>query len=104
MGFTTIHLTLKTNSLKYEDLKDFVKCYNPNNRFERQETERFRAFTYDELIQRDKVNLDIFWLRDESIEDSANLPPPEVIAEEITQNLESALEQFSSVSQELENR
>jgi len=98
---TNIHLTLKTNPLKYADLEDFIKCYNPDNRFQRQEAERFRAFTYNELIERDKANLDIFWLRDESLEDSANLPAPEVIAEDITQNLESALEQFAAIYQDL---
>lgn len=100
---TNIHLTLKTNPLEYSDLEDFVKCYNPENRFQRQETERFRVFTYNELIERDKANLDIFWLRDESLEDSANLPAPEVIAEEITENLESALEQFAAIYQNLES-
>ena len=44
----------------YEDLKDFIQCYNPENRHQRQGTERFRAFTYEEIMQRDKVSLDIF--------------------------------------------
>lgn len=48
------------------------KCHNSENRFKRKETERFRAFIYHELIQRDKVNLKIFWLKDESLEDSEN--------------------------------
>jgi type I restriction enzyme M protein len=98
---TNVHLTLKTNTLKYEDLKDFVKCYNPDDRFQRQEAERFRAFTYDELTQRDKANLDIFWLKDDSLEDSVNLPAPEVLAKDIAENLESALEQFSVIYQDL---
>ncbi len=98
---TNIHLTLKTNTLKYEDLEDFIKCYNHDNRLQRQESERFRAFTYDELTQRDKANLDIFWLRDDSLEDSANLPAPEIIAEEIADNLESALAQFSAIYSDL---
>ncbi len=63
---TNMHFTLKTNPLRYEDLQDFIKCYNPDNRFDRKETERFKAFTYDELLQRDKVSLDIFWLKDEN--------------------------------------
>jgi type I restriction enzyme M protein len=61
-------------------LKDFIQCYNPENRHRRKGTERFKGFTYDELLKRDKVNLDIFWLRDESLEDSENLPPPNIIA------------------------
>ncbi len=98
---TNVHITLKTNTLIYEDLGDFIKCYNAENRFQRQEAERFRAFTYTDLIQRDKANLDIFWLKDDSLEDSANLPAPEVLAKEISDNLESALEQFSTIYQDL---
>ena len=98
---TNQHFTLKTNTLKYDDLVDFIKCYNPENRFERKETERFRAFTYNELMQRDKVSLDIFWLKDDSLEDSANLPDPDVIAKDIAENLEDALEQFRSIQEDL---
>ena len=72
--------TLKTNPLTRADLDDFVTCYNREARHERQETERFRRFSYDDLVKRDKANLDIFWLRDESMEDSANLPTPDEIA------------------------
>lgn len=98
---TNMHFTLKTNQMKYEDLKDFIKCYNPDNRFDRKESERFKAFTYDELMQRDKVSLDVLWLKDESLEDSENLPAPEVIAREIIENLEAALEQFRGIEEEL---
>lgn len=94
---TNMHFTLKTNPMRYEDLVDFIQCYNPQNRHGRKETERFHAFTYDELIQRDKVSLDIFWLKDESLEDTENLPDPDVLAKEIVENLEAALEQFSSI-------
>jgi type I restriction enzyme M protein len=65
------------------DLDDFVTCYDPANRHERTETERFKAFSYDELVARDTASLDIFWLRDESLEDTGNLPAPELIAAEI---------------------
>ena len=99
---TNKHFTLKENTLKLDDLEDFVKCYNTKNRFERKETERFKAFTYEELMQRDKASLDIFWLKDESLEDSENLPAPEVIAQDITENLETALEQFKSIYDELQ--
>ncbi len=98
---TNQHFTLKTNPLGLEHLQDFIQCYHPENRWERKETERFKAFTYDELMQRDKVSLDIFWLKDESLEDSENLPPPDIIAREIAENLESALEQFSGIYEEL---
>lgn len=101
---TNKHFTLKTNPLRREDLQEFVDCYNPKNRHERKEAERFRSFSYDELMQRDKANLDIFWLKDESLEDSENLPEPEVLAMEIVENLQSALEQFLSISEELEEK
>lgn len=99
---TNQHFTLKTNPLNEDNLKDFIKCYNPDNRHEREETEQFRAFDYDELIQRNKVSLDIFWLKDDSLEDSKNLPDPDVLAREIAENLGSALEQFNTIYQELE--
>jgi type I restriction enzyme M protein len=98
---TNQHFTLKTNPLKRSDLDDFVACYNPENRFERKPSERFRSFAYEELVKRDKVNLDIFWLKDESLEDSASLPDPDVIAAEIAEDLEAALDQFSLIAGDL---
>ena len=62
---------------------------------------RWRAYAYDELLARDKVNLDIFWLRDESLEDSANLPDPDVLAAEIVEDLQAALEQFRGIDADL---
>jgi type I restriction enzyme M protein len=99
---TNKHFTLKTNQLRYEDLEDFIKCYNPENRHDRKPTDRFKPFEYKELTQRDKANLDIFWLKDESLEDTENLPPPDVLAAEIAENLQSALEQFNSIIEELQ--
>jgi type I restriction enzyme M protein len=96
-----MHFTLKTNTLRYEDLEDFIQCYNPENRHQRQEAERFRAFTYDEIMARDKVSLDIFWLKDESLEDTENLPDPAVLAQEIVESLQSALAQFENIAEEL---
>ena len=78
-----------------------MACYNPNNRHERKESERFKGFAYDELVKRDKVNLDIFWLKDDTLEESANLPSPEIIAQEITDDLEAALEQFATIAEDL---
>jgi type I restriction enzyme M protein len=98
---TNKHFTLKTSTLSYDDLKDFIKCYNPQNRHDRKPTERFQPRSYAELVARDKANLDIFWLKDESLEDTDNLPPPDVIAREIVENLQSALEQFSAITEEL---
>ena len=93
--------TLKTNPLKDADLQDFVRCYNPESRRERTETERFHAFSYDELVKRDKASLDIFWLKDESLEDSENLPEPEALAAEIVESLETALQEFRAIYEEL---
>ncbi len=105
---TNMHFTLKTNPLKCEDLDEFVRCYNPANRHDRKPTwseqtpeGRFRAYGYDELVSRDKASLDIFWLRDESLSDSDNLPPPDVIAQEIVEDLEAALEQFRLIAGDL---
>jgi len=101
---TNVHFTLKTNTLRFENLQDFISGYHAKNRFHRKETERFRSFTYAELLQRDKVSLDIFWLKDESLEDSENLPDPALLARDIVENLESALEQFSSIYTEIEEK
>ena len=101
---TNQHFTLKENPLTRADLEDFVKCFNAANRHQRKESERFKAFTYDDLLKRDKVNLDIFWLKDESLEDSANLPAPELIAAEIVDDLEAALEQFREIATDLGER
>ena len=73
----------------------------PRNRHSRKESERFKSFTYEELTKRDKINLDIFWLKDDALEESANLPAPEIIAQEITDDLEAALEQFATIAEDL---
>jgi type I restriction enzyme M protein len=100
---TNKHFTLKENTLKFEDLADFIKCYNPDNRNKRKESERFKVFDYNEILKRDKVSLDIFWLKDDSLEDLENLPDPDVIAEDIVKDLESALEEFKEVVEEFKN-
>jgi len=98
---TNLHFTLKENTLKRTDLDDFVKCYNTKNRHERTEGERFKSFTYEELTKRDKINLDIFWLKDDALEESANLPEPEIIATDIAADLEAAMEQFATIADDL---
>ena len=98
---TNLHFTLKENTLKRTDLDDFVACYHTKNRHDRKESERFKSFTYEELAKRDKVNLDIFWLKDDALEESANLPAPEIIAADITADLEAALEQFATIAEDL---
>lgn len=105
---TNMDFTLKTNPLARGNLDEFVECFHADNRFERtpiwspsNELGRWRNFLYEELMARDKVNHDIFWLRDESLEDSANLPDPDVLAAEIVEDLRSALAQFESIEDEL---
>jgi len=92
---------LKTDPLSRADLDDFVACYHPENRRQRQETERFHVFTYEELQKRDKMSLDIFWLRDESLEDVDALPSPDVLAASIVEDLQAALEQFAAIAEDL---
>lgn len=100
---TNQHFTLKQNPLRREHLQDFVDCFAPGKpRAERVESERFRSFAYEELIARDKVNLDITWLRDSSLEDLDNLPAPEIIAREIVEDLTAALVEFEAVAAALE--
>jgi type I restriction enzyme M protein len=104
---TNVHHTLKKNPLKLEDLKEFIECYNPTNRHKRKETwspstssgqqGRWRKFTYDEIIARDKTSLDITWLKDQSLADLDNLPDPDELALEIVENLEAGLESFKAV-------
>jgi type I restriction enzyme M protein len=101
---TNIHHTLKKNPLRFEDLKDFIECYNPTNRAKRKETwsetnpeGRWRKYSYEEIIARDKTSLDITWLKDKSLADLDNLPDPDELAEEIAENLESALESFREI-------
>jgi type I restriction enzyme M protein len=104
---TNIHCTLKTNPLKRADLDEFVECYKPATRHLRTETNpdgRWRSFDYAELMKRDKVNLDIFWLKDKSLEDSDDLPKPEILADEIADDLETALEQFQAIAAKLKTR
>ncbi|HEX5405485.1 MAG TPA: class I SAM-dependent DNA methyltransferase [Pseudonocardiaceae bacterium] len=102
---TGAHFTLKQNPLRREHLADFVDCYRPGaDRSERVETERFRAFDYDELASRDKANLDITWLADPSADNADDLLPPEIIAQEIVEDLQAALTEFTALADTLASR
>lgn len=89
---------MKTRTLKLDDLQEFITCYNPENRHVRSESERFKYFSYDELIARDKASLDIFWLKDDSLENLDDLPPPDILQQEIIDHLEAALMAFRDVA------
>ncbi|NUQ78164.1 MAG: SAM-dependent DNA methyltransferase [Polyangiaceae bacterium] len=108
---TNMHFTLKENRLTRKHLDEFVAGYRPGERQKRKATwsesspeGRFRAFEYDELLARDKVSLDLTWLRDESLEDSASLPDPHVLAQEIADDLRSALGQIEDILGDLQQR
>jgi len=105
---TNVHHTLKKNQLKFEELNDFISCYNPKNRHKRKETwsennpdGRWRKYSIDEIINRDKTSLDITWIKDKSLADLDNLPDPDVLATEIIENLEAGLESFKAIIIEL---
>jgi len=107
---TNIHHTLKKNPLKLDDLQDFIGCYKPGKRHTRKETfnsetnpeGRWRKFSYDEIVSRDKTSLDITWLKDQSLADLDNLPDPDVLAQDILENLEAGLENFRSIIKQLQ--
>ena len=105
---TNIHFTLKQHPMGDVDLQDFIACYNPENRHERKETwseenpdGRWRKFSVDEIMKRDKTSLDIFWIKDKSLADLDNLPDPDVLADDIIENLQSALESFQELKKQL---
>lgn len=102
---TNVHHTLKQRPMTYANLEDFVACYNPANRHERTATwsedtpdGRWRAYTREELLERDKASLDVFWLKDNSMTDLDSLPEPDVLLRDILENLSAAMENFSAVS------
>jgi type I restriction enzyme M protein len=95
---TNRRFTLKERPMTRADLDDFVARYQSGRRHERAETDHFRRFSHAELVARDKVNLDIFWLKDDTLDDPDLLPPPDEIAAEIVENLEAALDRFRKVA------
>jgi type I restriction enzyme M protein len=105
---TNVHFTLKQHPMTYVDLQDFITCYNPQNRHERKETwtednpdGRWRKFDIADILARDKTSLDIFWIKDKSLADLDSLPSPDVLADDIIENLQSALESFQELKVQL---
>ena len=105
---TNIHFTLKQHPMTEADLEDFVKCYNPENRYERSETwsednpeGRFRKYSIDNILKRDKLSLDIFWIKDKSLADLDNLPSADELADDIIENLQGALDSFKDLKAQL---
>jgi len=106
---TNQHFTLKTRPLQHADLHEFVRLYRADNRLSRSDTfsetnpqGRWRSYTVEELLARDKASLDLFWLKDESLSDSDNLPSPDVIAAEIIEDLQAALDQLKELEADLQ--
>lgn len=106
---TNKHFTLKTRPLTFDDLTDFIACYKPGERHKRRQTwseanadGRWRKYSLDEILARDKTSLDIFWLRDKSLSDLDDLPEPDVLAEAIVTNLQAALANFQEIANGLE--
>lgn len=106
---TNVHFTLIHHPMTDADLQDFIRCYNPSNRHERTETwsennpdGRFRKFSVEEILKRDKTSLDIFWIKDKSLADLDNLPSPDELAEDIIENLQSALDSFKELQAQLD--
>lgn len=105
---TNVHFTLKQHPMQYSDLLDFIACYHPEKRYERTETwsednpdGRWRKFDIADILARDKTSLDIFWIKDKSLADLDNLPSPDVLADDIIENLQSALESFQELKAQL---
>ncbi|WP_102797670.1 HsdM family class I SAM-dependent methyltransferase [Bowmanella denitrificans] len=92
---TNKHFTLKQRPLVLADLKDFIDCYHMQPR---KESERFKFYKYADLVARDKASLDIFWLKDDSLDNLDNLPPPDILQQEIIDHLEAALAAFRDVA------
>jgi type I restriction enzyme M protein len=105
---TNKHFTLKQTPIQRADFDEFVKCYKPGKLHARKATwtedkpdGRWRSFDYDDLVKRDKLSLDLFWIKDESLTDAESLPAPDIIAQEITDDLEAALAQFTKIAARL---
>lgn len=106
---TNRHFTLKQNPIRRSDFDEFVELFKPGGMHKRKATwsesnpdGRWRCYDYEDLLKRDKLSLDLFWIKDDSLEDSASLPDPDVLAAEIVEDLQDALEQFTGIAAALE--
>ena len=108
---TNIHFTLKQHPMTDADLEDFIRCYHPENRHARTETwsevnpdGRWRRFSAEDILKRDKTSLDIFWIKDKSLADLDSLPDPDELAADIIDNLQSAMDSFKELMHQLEEK
>jgi len=107
---TNIHHTLKEKAMTMNHLEEFINLYNSDNINRRSETwsedneeGRWRKYSYEEVVGRDKTSLDIFWIKDKSLTDLDNLPDPDILANDIIENIESSLSSFKGLSEYLDN-
>jgi type I restriction enzyme M protein len=105
---TNMHFTLKQSPIQRKDFDEFVECYRPGKLHKRKPTwneenpdGRWRCYEYEDLLKRDKLSLDLFWIKDKSLTDTDSLPAPDVLAQEVVDDLEAALEQFSKIAARL---
>ena len=104
-------LPQRANIIADADLNDFIRCYHPENRHERTETwseanpdGRWRRFSAEDILNRDKASLDIFWIKDKSLADLDSLPDPDELAADIIENLQSALDSFHELMSSLQKQ
>ncbi len=98
---TNQRFTLKERPLRHADMADFIARARLADRHKREESERFKRYTYAELAARDRLDLNLSWLREEGATDPATLPPPAEIAANIADELETALARFRAVAARL---
>lgn len=105
---TNKHFTQKQSPIARRDFDEFVACYKPGATHKRKATwseanpdGRWRSYTYDEILKRDKLSLDLFWIKDQSLTDVDSLPAPDILAAEIADELEAALAQFTKIAARL---
>jgi type I restriction enzyme M protein len=97
---TNKRFTLKERPLGHADMADFIACARRSSR-SRKDSERFKRYPYAELAARERLDLNLSWLREEGATDPANLPPPAEIAASIAEELETALARFRTVAARL---
>ena len=109
---TNKHFTLRQRPIQRADFDEFVACYRSGEINQRQASwsdrnpqGRWRQFDYETLLGRDKVNLDLSWLKEEDARSSATaLPAPEDLATLITGELRAALKHFQNASRRLDSQ
>jgi type I restriction enzyme M protein len=105
---TNKHFTQKQSPISRRDFNEFVDCFKPGAIHKRKPTwsesnpdGRWRCFTYGEILKRDKLSLDLFWLKDDSLTDTDSLPAPDILATEIADELQTAFDLFSKIAAKL---